>query len=569
MKKVIAWLVVVTLSCVLCGCANRETTDYMSWLPDTYVPGTKDLVRGEDYQMRQETTTNADSTAAIAYAAEDLVELLLNNESEQLAEKLWESQIANGVYTVTQEELNKNMITYYVSSSEGDDSNMGLSPSEPKKTLDQFSGRSNITVLLKCGDVFEMENSFNVGNGCIYATYGQGSRPVVRFYKKLSVTFEKMSEYNDVWVADLLNVEGIYNGREDKDNCNIGQLVIDGNINWKRVVVSTAAYEMFDFPADIAARADGSWTVDWLKSKLYLYSIENPNKQEIFVAPDVHGIVVDGDKDVVVKGWTVTGAGAHACNITNASNVFVQSCFFYNIGGSVHRSAGIRYGNAVQVWDSGRNITISNNYADWVFDSCYTNQGSSETSYCENVIFENNIGAHSFTGIESWADSYGEVPFVNLIYKGNILYGMCDITDPEQKLFADKRGNILLEEGEIDDYVTYRGGYTYNQMACINVVNSLEPESLVLENNISWSPKRLLLLCGSVEFPKMKDNLFYAEVPSSSAYMYRKKNMEDEIVYFWRLSMPLNEEYIQVGANDSTAEESKGRLIEVMKKIIH
>ena len=568
MKKGIAGLAVLIVICVLCACTKENTTDYTSWLPDNYSSTAEQPVQGKDYQLRQETITDTNS-ATTAYSAESLVELLLNDRSEDLADKLWQSQIANGVYSVTQDELNQNMITYYVSSSEGDDNNLGLSPKEPKKTLGQFSGRSNITVLLKCGDTFEIEDSFAAGNGCIYATYGQGSRPILSFYKKLTVPFEKLSEYNDVWVADLLEVEGIYNGREDKDNCNIGQLVIDGEVNWKRVVVSTAAYETFDFPADIAARADGSWTVDWLQSKLYLYSKENPNEMEIFMAPDVHGIDIDGCKNTVLKGWTITGAGAHGCNIKNGSNVTVQSCFFYNIGGSVHRSAGIRYGNAVQVWDSGINISISYNYADWVFDSCYTNQGSSQTSYCENVIFEKNIGAHSFTGIESWADSYSETPFHNLVYRDNILYRMCDITDPEQNLFADKKGGLLLTDEEKTEYVTYRGGYTYNQMACMNIANSSEQDGLVLENNICWMPRRLLLLCSSSEYPEMHNNVFYAEVPSSSAYMFRYQDMAGNNVYSRFFSTSSDLVRVFVGNGEAYGDDSKKHLIETMDKIVN
>lgn len=569
MKKSVAWLVVLAVTCLLTACGKQEATDYMSWLPDSYVPETEQTVQGNDYLLRQEAITSADNASATSYEAEELVDLLLKNDSEQLADKLWETQIANGAYTVTKEELNKNMLTFYVSSSEGDDNNLGLSPEEPKKTLGQFSGRANITVLLKCGDVFELDDTFYAGNGCIYATYGQGRRPVVSFYKKLEVSFEQMPDYKNVWVADLLNVEGVYNGLENKDNCNIGQLIIDGVTNWKRVVCSTTEYETFDFPADIAARADGSWSVDWLQSKMYLFSKEDPNTKEIWLAPDVHGFVCQGREDVVLKGWTITGAGAHGCNITNAKNVAVTNCFFYEIGGSVHRSAGIRYGNAVQIWDSGTDITIAYNYADWVFDTCYTNQGSAETSYCENVVFEKNIGAHSFTGIETWADSYSENPFVNLAYRNNIIYSMCDITDPDQELFSDKKGFLLLSEEEAKEYVSYRGGYTYNQMACMNVTGSQKPGGLSLEGNVLWNPKRLLVLCGSNIFPYMANNVLYAEVPSSSAYMYRYTDLLGERVYLWRMEKEDNLEYIQVGHNATVAKEAKNHLIGKMNEIVH
>lgn len=568
MKRFIIGLVVSAILCLLCACTKKDNTDYMSWLPDNYSPEAGQFLQGKDYELRQETVTNSDNVVATAYSAESLVDLLLNNQSEELADKLWESQIANGVYSLTQDELNKNMITYYVSSSEGDDNNLGLSPNEPKKTFDQFSGKSNITILLKCGDVFEMEEGFAAGSGCIYATYGQGSRPVVSYYHELNVPFVHLDGYANIWVADLLNVSGIYNGKEDKDNCNIGQLVINGEINWKRVVCSTDAYDTFDFPGDLQARADGSWNVDWLQSKLYLYSVEDPNTKDIWVAPDVHGIVFEGDSNTVLKGWTITGAGAHGCNIKEAKNVDIRNCFFYNIGGSVHRSAGIRYGNAVQVWNSGSSINITHNYADWVFDSCYTNQGSSDTCYCENVVFEKNIGAHSFTGIETWADSYSQFPFTNLVYCNNILYNMCDITDPAQELYADKRGELLLTDEEEKNYVTYRGGYTYNQMSCINLSNSQLPGGLKIFENVFWNPKRLLTMCSSTSFPEMDNNYFYAEIPNDQVYMFRGKNVIGETYYYQSFNVPSNEFCIVRRDEDGTAKDSMKRLIDSMDKII-
>ena len=572
MKKRVSWLTMIITVCLLTGCGAKEMPDYDEWLPET--PYTEETdqgvqIQGADYQAIQLSGTDA-SYATTYYDVDVLTDALLNGNSEQLADYLWEDQIANGVYEVTKDELNKNMLTFYVSSSEGDDNNMGLTPDAPKKTLGQFSGRSNITVLLKCGDVFEVEKSFSAGNGCIYATYGKGKRPVVSFYQKFEVPFEKMSGYKDVWVADLMNVEGIYNGQENKDNCNIGQLIIDGEVNWKRSVVSTEESVEFDFAESVEGGEECSWTVDWLQSKLYFHSKKDPNKMEIYVAPDVHGIVVDGKMDVTLKGWEIRGAGAHGCNIMNSIAVSVSSCFFYNIGGSVHRSAGIRYGNAVQVWNSGKDIWIAHNYADWVFDSCYTNQGSSAETICENIVFERNIGAHSFTGIETWADSYSAVQGKNIVYRNNLIYQMCDITDPEQKLYGDKRGKLLLTDEELVEYITYRGGYTYNQMCCLNVTSPSEPGGLIVEDNVFWETNRLLILVGDTgeNLSGVANNFFHADVPVTDVYLYRQKNESDEIIYKWRLMIPSNVESVRIAGVGKTEEENKVYLTNVMKKIV-
>ena len=547
MKKIVGIALVLVMSILLCACGQGEEKDYYSWLPDGY---SGEVIINEDATVSEQAqgglaVTDA-SYASNYYETDILVDALLGERPEELAGYLWEDQIANGVYSVTAEELNKNMLTYYVSSSEGDDNNLGISPDAPKKTLSQLSGKSNITVLLKCGDTFEMDDSFSAGSNCIYATYGKGPRPVVSYYMKPDRPFKKAVGYTNIWQMDLLDMPGVYNTTGNKDNCNLGQLVVDGEVNWKRLSVSSAEAVTYDFAKQLETTADGAWAIDWLDSVLYYYSEEDPNQKDIKVAPDVHGVVFKDVKNTTLKGWTIEGAGSHGCNLTNTNNVTISSCFFHNIGGSIHVSAGIRYGNAVQVWDGGINVTIAHNYADWVFDTCYTNQGSNSTCYGENIIFENNIGAHSFTGIETWGDSYSTVPFKNLVYRNNIIYDMCDITDSDKYLFAGADGQLVFGGENQGEYISYRGGYTFNQMACINVANSEISGELKVDDNVFWNTNRLLVLVGDIQrgYPSMNNNLFYAEVTTPEACLYRYKDFDESIRYVNHLMIPENTEHL-------------------------
>jgi len=140
-------------------------------------------------------------------ADSNLTELLLSGKDDELADAIWYSQIENDIYGVTGSVLNNGNQTYYFSTSEGDDNNSGLSRDNPKKNVEAFSGMSNVNLLLKCGDAFNMTKEFNLGSNCIYAAYGQGRRPVLSFYRDLDVRFTQSKGVKNIWEADLSSLE--------------------------------------------------------------------------------------------------------------------------------------------------------------------------------------------------------------------------------------------------------------------------------------------------------------------------------------------------------------------------
>ncbi|MBO4616016.1 MAG: hypothetical protein J5717_01575 [Lachnospiraceae bacterium] len=442
--------------------------------------------------------------------SEDLSELLFAGKDEELSQILWNEQIKNGIYTLSAEELNTGWPTYYVSSSDGDDSNSGLTREEPKKKLEYFSGMSNVNVLLKCGDTFEVPQGYKLGSNCIYAAYGSGARPKISFYRNLDVKFTPSEGINNVWQADLSGLE-IVTGQEDsKDNCDIGQLILDGEVNWKRYVWSSK--EQYN-PHYIEERGEGAWAVDWRTNILYLYSETNPNDIDIKYAPPINGLSGSAIKNTVIKGLDVSGAGRHCLNLINCENVEVSCCYFHHIGGSVQSSSGMRYGNAVQVWNGAKSINIHNNYASWIFDTCFTNQGSDRESLVEHVHFTDNLGAHFYWGIEAWGEAYTDKPFNDVTYTGNVLYDNIDLTNPTTRMHANSKSKLLGTKDS--DYVSYRTGYKFHQMSSINLTNSGTGQITKIENNIAWNSNRFLVFATNSRkeehFSALKNNLLYAE----------------------------------------------------------
>ncbi len=464
-------------------------------------------------------SNNLIDSESVSYDRNAFAEMLLRNEDDALADLLWQLQINNNTYSLSQEELRGN-ITYFVSSTEGDDNNTGLDKEHPKKTLDAFSGITNATVFLKCGDTFFLKDSFLLGNNSMLAAYGKGKRPVLDFYQYYELTFEKYGYRDKIWEADLSSVSDIVKENKDKGNCNIGQLSFDGNVNWNRVLWSSSE----KFSASLLKNDETSWAVDWLTSKLYIHSQTDPNDIRIGYCSIPIGIELKNVNNIVVKGVEIKGAGKVACDITDSSDITVSNCYIHHIGGKVYTRTGVRYGNAVQVWNSGKNIDIKNNYVSWIFDTCFTNQGNDSEAICSDICFEKNIGTHFFWGIEAWGDGYSQCPFNNVRYSENILYDNVDVTNPMTSMHAGK--NTKPIGGVSDkDYLSYRQGYKYHQMSSINVSNSGTGEITKIEDNIVWNTNRFLVFANNdrqeERFSALKRNKFYAVVESDEASLLR------------------------------------------------
>lgn len=569
-KRSIVFLMFFSLF-VSVGCNKGVVNDPMEWIPKTTQALEKnatpspelsgELTQGPD---NSEVTVTKETTL---YTAEELYAALENPDGRELSDMLWENQKNSGIYQCTEKKLkDKNLLTYYISSSEGNDNNSGRTPEDPKKSLSVFSGASNINVMLKCGDVFSMEDSFYVGNNVILGAYGDGPRPVLDFYRSLEVTWEKENEEN-VWSADLSKVKGLYNGTRNKSDCNIGHLMIDGEPNWKRLVQENA--EEYSYPELLADRKDGSFAIDWTRALIYLYSGTNPNTLRISYTLPQHGLTVHNVTGAEVLGLEVRGAGFHGISLSQVTDITVSGCYVHHIGGALLRDRGPRYGNAVELWDSGEGVSVTYNMAEWIYDTCYTNQGNTVTMTQRDLLFSNNLGRFSFWGIETWGDGASVNEFDNIVYKDNLLMYACDITNPEAAVYVNEGEQTMDAKGvfytEYPAYVTYRGdasSYPYNQMSLLNASNARKKESLMIRDNIFWGTNRLLTLLGLTKEREicfgLQDNLFYAEIPEE-ACVFRYTDADNRRIFTKVLGEVSNQTILRVSGEVSGDLEEQGK----------
>ena len=128
--------------------------------------------------------------------------------------------------------------------------------------------------------------------------------------------------------------------------------------------------------------------------ELLLYSVGNPAEVYAHIELAHWGGRRIGwlKSNIIIEDIEFFGSGVHALAGDHADNVVVRRCTFRMIGGCVwSHDLFIRFGNAVEFWESGCDILIEDNDFYGVYDSCVTHQGPGEkTIPARNFICRRN-----------------------------------------------------------------------------------------------------------------------------------------------------------------------------------
>lgn len=293
--------------------------------------------------------------------------------------------------------------TYYVSS-KGDDSNSGLSPDKPIKSIENISGlnlQKGDAVLFERGSVFRMYTALLTVSGVTYGSYGTGEKP--KFYTSpvnfVNVKWEPSTKKN-VWKIDWIYSDA-------------GVMVFDHGkqIGYRRTSLRKLEKNT-DFFQD-----DSTGT-------MYLYCDKgNPAKSyesiEIGIRMSMFNIP-SGVRDVIIDNICFKYGGVFAVNATwNTSGISITNCEIGYIGGCTISSSG-RYGNAIQFWTGAKDIVCKNNWIYHTFDTAISWQGYGGIEYSYyDINFSNNLFEYNNCDIEIWAGDGAEVK--NFIMEDNIM----------------------------------------------------------------------------------------------------------------------------------------------------
>lgn len=321
-------------------------------------------------------------------------------------------------------------------SENGDDSNNGLSPANPKKNPEDYILSGNCDVMLKSGDVFH--TNLICGSNLKLSTYGGVERAVISGLRHADDVLSKTSS----------NVYEVYLGVDD-----IGIIIINNHDYWKRVETEQISKE-------------SEYFYNRQNKTLYIYSTMQLDGVSIEYSVAELGIYVPyKSHQVIIDGVEVEYFGKLGIDIANGTNnVVVSNCKVSNIGNAFLESS--RYGNGIQVWmQNVHDIIIKNNIVTNCFDAGITPQVSSNTSAhtinSENVRFEHNYVSNCFYPIECFLHQTSKA-IRNTHISNNYVEKCVDITN-------GYRGNA---------------NHSFGALLMLWTINGAEENEVFVENNI-------------------------------------------------------------------------------------
>ena len=368
---------------------------------------------------------------------------------------------------------------YYVSSSEGSDSNNGTSSSTPFKTiakvnetLEGLSSWYSATVCFKRGDTWRGEQLVAVDNLTVTA-YGTGAKPVIMGSPENGGGSANASKWTDMG-NNIWRYEGSQNWSD------VGNIIFNDGESYATKIVQLyvkqeewATYQITDYtnaPAQkysFKSYTDLKNDLDFFHDKdfdggsgatgyLYLYSTSNPalRFESIEFATNIKLAYIHQVNNVTIDNicFKYTGAHAVAADGTNDAvleDLTVQNCEFYWIGGSIQdrikqsvigtntTAYDTRYGNAIEVYGACNGFIAQNNYIYQVFDAGITVQktvGDTTKDWSQkNIQFINNVLEYCNYSIEYFLTAVPEgnnSSMVNFVISGNYMWnagkGFCE-----------------------------------------------------------------------------------------------------------------------------------------------
>lgn len=385
-------------------------------------------------------------------------------------------------------------------STDGDDSNSGLSESAPKKTLALLDSEllcEGDVVLLKRGDIWHERLKFVAG--VTYSAYGEGRKPEIR------ASIEGVGA--DKWIE--CERRGLYRFAEpippEKD---VGNIVFgNGEYYGSRVLKDMSLRDRKNIrvrSGDDGLTSNGKeyWYNDdepmegaevlrnrfeyyheHETSTLYLYSPDG-NPGELFDMLEIStlGSTTYGPADgVTVDNLCIGFTGSHGVGVGTCKNFTVRNCEVGWIGGSlqsVNSLGNCRFGNAIEIYGGCDHYRVYNNYVHQCFDCGPTVQWQGSLSE-GRVVFENDI------------EIYG-----NAIEKCNSpLEVWCTTRDCDITRFA-VLSNINLYDNLCRGSGWGFGGYTHQKsdynMFYGGVDTNAVYENAYIENNFMWNIRKYL-----------------------------------------------------------------------------
>lgn len=332
--------------------------------------------------------------------------------------------------------------TVYVSSSQGNDSNTGLTSADPLAQISKALTLAD-TVCLKAGDTFYGSVDFT---GKYVTRYGKGEDPVVCGFRQIvSPRWVQVDE--NIWKISLKedcyagvsgndyrlnNVGCIYDYEQDAVHGHKVRYEKDLSEDWD--FWQTSSYSKEDVRSD---------SFDWL----YLYLGRNPNLLNLGFSVGVNGVKLSNGK---INHIQVKGFGRHG--IAAGSNAEIIHCRIDAIGGSIQIGYKnfVRLGNGIEFYVSEdiANSLVEHCEISRCYDCGITIQGSGRQHAApSDITIRRNYIHDCCQGWEDFLRNGENDNFNNCVFSENLLVGNGNRSafgyDKERFKFCHVLGNNL------------------------------------------------------------------------------------------------------------------------------
>lgn len=291
---------------------------------------------------------------------------------------------------------------YYVSSSEGDDTNDGLSPEQPIQSLqkvNELSLHKGDAVLFRRGDLFR--GCVRTQEGCTYSAYGKGPKP--RLYgSPYNAAREgewRETDKKNVWAYSLPLKQdvGTLVFDEGTEGCAMKVMKVrhdDGSTTHIETGEPFAGYH--DLHRDL------DFWHDYQETGIVYLCSEKGNPSERFEDIEllVKTHIIYAKSGVTIDNLCLKYCGGHGIGAGTVTSLDVSYCELGWIGGSIQaenlfgRSHPTRYGNAIEIYGGCAHFSVDHCYIYQVYDAGITHQfssGGTDDIVMENVIYTNNL----------------------------------------------------------------------------------------------------------------------------------------------------------------------------------
>ena len=260
---------------------------------------------------------------------------------------------------------------YYISPG-GSDENDGKSPKTAFRTIDALNSvdlHKGDAVLFERDSIFRFNRTIFCVPGVTYGSYGEGAKPALYGgpYNFAGANYWEPTQMKNVWRTSYTY---------EKVCCVVFD---DGEL----------VGALREDPVDL--KENGDFYND--ENSLYIYCDKgNPYKvfDSIEISPDRTTFATpEGITDLVLDNLCIKYCAGGFSAHTFPQNVYVTNCVIAYTGGNF-ASDGQRMGNALGVWDGGKNLHYDHNWIYQTFDTAISWQGQ-EIQLYEDITFNNNL----------------------------------------------------------------------------------------------------------------------------------------------------------------------------------